>query len=57
MVDLFGTPYTKSLHVVERYRLRDYDDVEDAIERNKTRIGWWSVMSSAATVASSFSCI
>jgi hypothetical protein len=34
MVDLFGTPYTKSLHVVERYRLRDYDDVKDAIERN-----------------------
>jgi hypothetical protein len=35
MVDLFGTPYTKSLHVVERYRLRDYDDVKDAIDRNK----------------------
>jgi hypothetical protein len=35
MIDLFGTPYTKSLHIVERYRLRDYDDVKDAIERNK----------------------
>jgi hypothetical protein len=35
MVDLFGTPYTKFLHVIERYRLRDYDDVKDAIERNK----------------------
>jgi len=35
MLDLFGTPYTKSLHVVERYRLRDYDDVKDALERNK----------------------
>jgi hypothetical protein len=34
MIDLFGTPYTKSLHVVERYRLRDYDGVKDAIERN-----------------------
>jgi hypothetical protein len=34
MIDLFGTPYTKSLHVVERYRLRDYDDVKDAVERN-----------------------
>jgi hypothetical protein len=34
MIDLFGTPYTKSLHIVERYRLRDYDDVKDAIERN-----------------------
>jgi hypothetical protein len=34
MIDLFGTPYTKSLHVVERYRLRDYEDVKDAVERN-----------------------
>jgi hypothetical protein len=35
MLDLFGTPYTKSLHIVERYRLREWDDVKDAIERNK----------------------
>jgi len=35
MIDLFGTPYTKSLHIVERYRLREYDDVKDAIGRNK----------------------
>jgi hypothetical protein len=35
LLDLFGTPYTKSLHIVERYRLREYDDVKDAIERNK----------------------
>jgi hypothetical protein len=35
MIDLFGTPYTKSLHIVERYRLREYDDVKDAIKRNK----------------------
>jgi hypothetical protein len=35
MIDLFGTPYTKSLHIVERYRLRDFDEVKDAIERNK----------------------
>jgi hypothetical protein len=34
MIDLFGTPYTKALHLIERYRLRDYDDVKDAIERN-----------------------
>ena len=31
MIDLFGTPYTEKLHVVERYRLRDYEDVKDAI--------------------------
>jgi hypothetical protein len=35
MIDLFGRPYTKSLHIVERYRLRGYDDVKDAIARNK----------------------
>lgn len=35
MIDLFGTPYTGKLHVIERYRFRDYDDVKDAIERNK----------------------
>jgi hypothetical protein len=34
MIDLFGTPYTDKLHVVERYRLRDYDDVKDALDRN-----------------------
>ncbi len=35
MLDLFGTPYTDKLHIVERYRLRDYDDVKDALERNR----------------------
>jgi hypothetical protein len=35
MIDLFGTPYTDKLHVVERYRLRDYDDVKDALDRNR----------------------
>ncbi len=34
MLDLFGTPYTDKLHIVERYRLRDYDDVKDALDRN-----------------------
>jgi hypothetical protein len=35
MIDLFGTPYTDKLHIVERHRLRDYDDVKDALERNR----------------------
>jgi hypothetical protein len=34
MIDLFGTPYSKSLHIVERYRLREYEEVKDALERN-----------------------
>jgi hypothetical protein len=33
MIDLFGTPFTKALHVVERYRLRDYEDVKDELQR------------------------
>jgi hypothetical protein len=35
MQDLFGTPYTDKLHIVERYRLRDYEHVKDAIARNR----------------------
>jgi len=35
MQDLFGTPYTSRLHMVERYRLRSYDEVKDALERNR----------------------
>jgi hypothetical protein len=33
MIDLFGTPYTEKLHVVERYRLRDYEGVKDVLQR------------------------
>jgi hypothetical protein len=33
MIDLFGTPYTDKLHVVERYRLRDREDVKGDLER------------------------
>ena len=35
MIDLFGTPYSDKLHVIERYRLREYDEVKDALERNR----------------------
>jgi hypothetical protein len=34
MVDYFGTPYTEALHVVERYRLIDYETAKEALERN-----------------------
>jgi hypothetical protein len=33
MIDLFGTPYTERMHVVERYRLVDYEDAKDAMRR------------------------
>jgi hypothetical protein len=35
MVDIYGTPYTEALHVVERYRLVDYDAVKEAQERTQ----------------------
>jgi len=33
MIDLFGTPYTDKLHVVERYRLLDYEAAKDGLAR------------------------
>jgi hypothetical protein len=33
MIDMFGTPYTEKLHVVERYQLRDLEAVKDDIAR------------------------
>ena len=33
MLDWFGTPYTQSLHLVERYRLLDYEATKEAVER------------------------
>ncbi len=39
MVDLFGTPYTKALHVVERYRLVDYATAKGELERG-TKENW-----------------
>ena len=35
MVDAYGTPYTEALHVVERYRLIDYDDAKAALDQDK----------------------
>jgi hypothetical protein len=34
MIDLYGTPYTEKLHVVERYRLIDYDEAKEGLERD-----------------------
>jgi len=33
MLDWFGTPYTEALHLVERYRLLDYEATMQAVER------------------------
>jgi len=34
MVDLYGTPYTKDMHIIERYRLLDYADAKDGLDRD-----------------------
>ena len=34
MIDWFGTPHTPALHVVERYRMIDYDAAKEGFERD-----------------------
>ena len=34
MIDLYGTPYTEKLHVVERYRLLDNEDAKEGLQRD-----------------------
>jgi hypothetical protein len=34
MIDWYGTPYTQALHVVERYRLIDYEAAKEGLERD-----------------------
>ena len=34
MVDLFGTPFTEKLHVVERYRLIDFEEAKEGLARD-----------------------
>jgi hypothetical protein len=34
MIDLYGTPFSKSLHVVERYRMVDYDTAKEGLDRD-----------------------
>jgi hypothetical protein len=34
MVDMYGTPFTENLRVVERYKLLDYEDAKEGLERN-----------------------
>jgi len=34
MIDLFGTPYTKDLHMVERYRLISAEEAKDGLDRD-----------------------
>ena len=38
MVDMYGTPHTEALHVVERYRLLDYKAAKEAEERGRREL-------------------
>jgi hypothetical protein len=38
MVDMYGTPHTEALHVVERYRLLDNESAKETEDRGKARI-------------------
>jgi hypothetical protein len=35
MVDMYSTPFTEKLHVVERYRLLDYEDAKEGLAKAK----------------------
>jgi len=35
MMDWFGTPHSKALHVIERYQLIDYEAAREAIQRSE----------------------
>jgi hypothetical protein len=38
MVDMYGTPYTQALHVVERYRLLDYEAAKATEQRGQREL-------------------
>ena len=35
MLDMYGTPHTEALHVVERYRLLDYESANESEDRGE----------------------
>jgi hypothetical protein len=39
MVDGYGTPYSEAMHVVERYRLIDYETAKEAVEVHERKNG------------------
>ena len=38
MLDMYGTPYTRALHVVERYRLLDYEAAREELRTRRKRV-------------------
>ena len=45
MIDRYGTPYTEAMHVVERYRMIDYEEAAAAHERGRRE--WRYVVNNA----------
>jgi len=46
MVDNYGTPYSEGLHVVERYRLLDYTEAKEGLDRDakeNQRVQQWDI--------------
>src|SRR5262245_49540446 len=50
MVDMYGTPHGPALHVVERYRLVDYEDAKDALDRNAKENSYIAATGAAGNV-------
>jgi hypothetical protein len=50
MVDIYGTPYTKALHVVERYRMVDHEAAKEAQDRGQKENGYRPNNDSGLTV-------
>jgi hypothetical protein len=50
MVDMYGTPHSPALHVVERYHLVDYEDAKDALERNAKENSYIPAIAAAGIV-------
>jgi hypothetical protein len=39
MLDMYGAPYTRALHVVERYRLLDYEAAREGSDNASSKLG------------------
>jgi hypothetical protein len=50
MLDMYGTPHSAALHVIERYRLVDYDEAKDALARNAKENSYIPVTSATGVV-------
>jgi hypothetical protein len=50
MLDMYGTPHSAALHVVEHYRLVDHDEAKDALARNAAENAYIPVTAATGVV-------